>query len=82
MTHKITTKERLDEDNPIEVWESADGAWRWEVYKDYQKDRTKPYARAMCRVFSPITREQCSSGCEVGDVYWADIKSNAHKVAK
>lgn len=79
---KLTTQQRLDTDNPIEVWETPDGSWRWEIYRDYQKDQSKPFARAFCRVFSPITREQMSSGYELGDVYWADIKSVAKKVSE
>lgn len=77
---KLTTQQRLDANNPIEVWETPDGSWRWEVYRKYQKDDTKPFARVFARVFSPITREQMSSGYELGDAYISEIKSVARKV--
>ena len=82
MVHKtkLSTSDRLRLNQPIEIWETMDGSWRWEVYRDYQKDQNKPFARAFCRVFSPITREQMSSGYELGDVYWKDIKSVARRV--
>lgn len=77
---KLTTQQRLDTNNPLEVWETPDGLWRWEVYRKYQKDDAKPFARVFARVFSPITREQMSSGCELGDVYVSDIKSVAKRI--
>lgn len=83
MVHKVnskTTSQRLESDDPIEVWETPDGLWRWEIYRKYQKDDSKPYSRGFARVFSPITRSQMSSGCELGDVYMADIKSVARRV--
>ena len=81
-TKKLTTQQRLDQNRPIEVWETPDGSWRWEVYRKYQKDDAKPFARWFCRVFSPITREQMSSGYELGDVYVKDVKDYARKVSE
>lgn len=80
---KLTTSQRLDLNKPIEVWETPDGSWKWEVYRKYQKPKGEaknPFARWFCRVFSPITREQMASGYELGDVYIKDIKSVARKV--
>jgi hypothetical protein len=85
MVHKIkklSTNERLKLNKPIEVWETPDGSWRWEVYRKYQKSDDNPMARWFCRVFSPITREQMSSGYELGDVYIREIKSVARKVSE
>lgn len=79
-TVKLTTDQRLKQNMPIEVYETPDKSWRWEIYKKYQKDDDKQYARAFCKVFSPITREQMSSGYELGDVYISEIKSAARKV--
>jgi hypothetical protein len=45
MVHKISTSQRMKLNRPIEVWENPDKTWRWEVYKKYQKDDNKPYAR-------------------------------------
>jgi hypothetical protein len=39
--------------------------WTWEVLKTYQRDGSKPYARAFCNVHGFET--------EMGDVYIADI---------
>ena len=80
-TVKLTTDQRLKQNMPIEVYETPDKSWRWEIYKKYQKDDDKQYARAFCKVFSPITREQMSSGYELGDVYISEIKSAARKVS-
>lgn len=60
----------------IEVWQSYDGAWTWEVLRKYGKNDDKPYARWFCRVKSPFTPNG-----ELGDVYVADIKANARKVS-
>jgi hypothetical protein len=52
-------------ENPYEVWKSIDGSWEWRVLKKYQtpeKEAKNEYARWFCAVYSPITREQCSSG--------------------
>lgn len=73
---KLSTAERLKRNEPIEVWESADGSWRWEVYKKNQKNDDKPYASWFCKVYSPFTRP----GYDMGDTYVADIKSNARRV--
>ena len=77
---KLTTEQRLKQNNPIEVWETPDGSWRWEVYEKYQKDDDKQYARWFCRVYSPITREQMASGYELGDVYVSEVKTYARRV--
>ena len=64
--------------NPYEVWQAGD--WQWAVLKKYQADDDKPFARAFCAVSSPITREQMSSGHELGDCYIADYKSIAVRI--
>jgi len=67
-------------DNPYETWKAGD--WEWRVLKKYQtpeKEAANPYARWFCAVYSPITREQMSSGYELGDVYVSEIKSVAQK---
>lgn len=64
--------------NPYEVW--TNGSWVWKVLKKYQADDDKPFARAFCAVSSPITREQMSSGHELGDTYIADYKSVATRI--
>jgi hypothetical protein len=83
MEEKLSTEKRMKLNKPIEVWQTPDGSWRWEVYKKYQKpdkESQNPFARWFCKVFSPITREQMSSGSELGDVYIKDIKSVAKKL--
>lgn len=82
MTHlitlkKLTTSERIKRGQPLEVWTSSDGTWRWEVYKLNTKFTDKPYASAFCKVFSPFVPQG-----ELGDVYWADIRQNAHQIFK
>ena len=67
--------------NPYEVWQTPDGSWKWSVLKKYQADDNKPFARAFCAVSSPITREQMSSGHELGDTYIADYKRIAVRVS-
>ena len=62
-------------DNPYERWVSFDGSWTWEVLKKWQADDDKPYARWFCNVITPYVPDG-----EMGDVYVADIKQNAHKV--
>ena len=67
-------------DDPYETWKAGD--WEWRVLKKYQtpeKEAANPYARWFCAVYSPITREQMSSGYELGDVYVSEIKSVAQK---
>lgn len=69
--------------NPYEVWQSVDGTWEWKVLKKYQspeKEKSNQYARWFCAVYSPITREQCASGYELGDVYVTDIIRFATKI--
>lgn len=68
---------RLKEGKPIEVWETPDGSWRWEVYRKYQKpekESKNPYARWFCKVKSPFAPQG-----EIGDVYVREIKSVAKK---
>jgi hypothetical protein len=75
---KMSTDERLKKGIPIEVWETSDGSWRWEVYRKYQKpegEAKNPFARWFCKVKSPFTPQG-----DIGDVYIKDIKSNAKKV--
>lgn len=62
--------------NPYEVWRSFDGSWEWRVLKKWQADDEKPYARWFCDVVTPIVPEG-----EMGDVYVAEIKANARRVA-
>jgi hypothetical protein len=76
MVHKISTSQRMKLNRPIEVWENPDKTWRWEVYKKYQKDDNKPYARWFCKVTSPMTEG------DWGDVYVNEIKSFARKVSE
>ena len=61
-------------DNPYEVWESADGTWRWLVLKKWQVHDDAPYARWFCYVTSPF----CDG--EFGDCYVTDVTSNARCV--
>jgi len=81
MVHKIkklSTDERLKQGLPLEVWETPDGSWKWEVYKKYQNPENEaknPFARWFCKVKSPITPQG-----EIGDVYIKDIKGYARKV--
>lgn len=70
-------------DNPYEIWVSHNGLWQWRVLKKYQNPENEaknPYARWLCAVYSPITKEQMSSGYELGDVYLSDIKPHAYKI--
>lgn len=72
-----STSKRLKENRPIEVWETPDGSWRWEVYKKYQKpekEAKNPFARWFCKVKSPFVPQG-----ELGDVYVKEIKSVARK---
>lgn len=62
---------------PYEVWVAGD--WEWHVLKKYQADDKKPFARAFCAVFSPITRAQMSNGYELGDCYISDYQNIAEK---
>ena len=61
-------------DNPYMIYSAGD--WEWRILKSYQKDNTKPYARAFCAVKSPHTY----GGYEYGDVYWSEIVANAMPV--
>ena len=65
-----------DVSKPYEIWEDARCGWTWKVLKKWQspeKEMDNPYARWFCAVSSPITREQMSSGYEMGDVYVREI---------
>jgi hypothetical protein len=62
-------------DNPYEVW-ANDSGWEWRVLKKWQVDDDKPYARWFCAVKSPFTQ----GSFDYGDVYVADIKSNARRI--
>ena len=57
-------------DNPYETWEGH--GWKWLVLKKYRNNDHAPYARALCKVFSPM----CING-EMGDVYLAEIRREA-----
>jgi len=82
MVHKgksLSTDVRLKQNIPIEVWETPDGSWRWEVYRKYQKpegEAKNQFARWFCKVKSPFTPQG-----ELGDVYISEIKSVARKVS-
>ena len=74
----MTTNDRIEKHQPIEVWKSFDGSWTWEVYKKYKKpeaERKNPHARWYCKVMSPMMPEG-----EFGDTYVRDITSNASMV--
>ncbi len=76
MVKKLTTSQRIKQKKPIETWESADGSWRWNVYRKYQKAKNEAkniYARWFCGVVSPFTY----GSEELGDVYVSDIRGNA-----
>jgi hypothetical protein len=81
MVHKVkkmSTSERIKRELPIEIWETPDGSWRWEVYRKYQKPKgeaSNPYARWFCKVKSPFVPKG-----ELGDVYVKEIKSVARRV--
>jgi hypothetical protein len=75
---KLSTSQRIKQHKPIEIWELPDGSWKWEVYKKYQKDDEKPYARWFVKAFSPFVPQG-----EMGDTYVKEIKeSGAHKLEK
>ena len=69
MEEKLSTGQRIKKGKPIEVWELPDKSWRWEVYKKYQKDDDKLYARWHVKAFSPFVPEG-----EFGDQYVKEIK--------
>ena len=73
--NKNTQSKMRPVDNPYETWKSPDGTWEWRVLKKWQVDDNKPYARYFCAVKSPYTH----GSYDMGDVYVADIKSNAVK---
>lgn len=75
---KSELSRRIDNNKPIEIWQTPDGSWRWEVYKKYQKpdnEAKNPYARWFCKVKSPFVPQG-----ELGDVYVREIKSVARMV--
>ena len=64
--------------DPYEIWESANGQWKWHVLKKYKSPEAEakdPYARWFCMVYTPF----CPDG-EMGDVYAREIKSQARLV--
>lgn len=75
MAKNLCLKTRPASD-PYEVWESADGSWRWSVLKKYQADDDKPYARWFCSVTSPFVGP---SG-ELGDCYVTDVKGGSSRL--
>lgn len=63
------------ETNPYEIWEDSRTGWRWDVlkfYKSRENTIADPYGRVFCLVHGDFT--------EKGDVYYADIRANAHLV--
>ena len=77
---KLTTNERIKRKKPLEIWISFNGAWKWEVYKKYQKSKNEEknyYARWLCKVYSPTVPNG-----EIGDVYIKDIKDAARCLYK
>jgi len=82
MSKNLCGKTR-DVEDPYEVWRLLNGSWEWRVLKKYQNPENEAknqYARWFCAVFSPVTREQMSSGYELGDVYVKDVTEYAFKV--
>ena len=80
MDKKLTTDQRIKQNKPIEVWQSYNGEWIWEVYRKYQKPENEaknPYARWFCKVKSPSVPDG-----ELGDVYVRDIQKYAQKISK
>lgn len=70
---------RVDREHAYEVWQSADGAWKWYVLKKYKSPESEacdPYARWLCLVTSPMVGERG----EEGDVYVREVKANARRV--
>lgn len=68
--------------NPYEIWYHPQMDWAWAVLKGYKKPENNGkdrYDRYFCAVSSDITREQMSSGYEMGDVYITDVMQS-HKV--
>lgn len=70
--------------DPYEIWVMGEiggmDTWYWFILKKYQapeKEKQNPYARWFTAVSSPITREQNSSGYEMGDTYVNDIVRHA-----
>lgn len=77
MTKNLKGKTRK-QDNPYSIYKSYDG-WEWRILKHYQsseKEKDNPFARVFCAVRSPYTY----GSFELGDVYIADIISNAEYV--
>ena len=74
----LSTSQRIKRNLPLEVWQSRDGSWTWNVWKKYQQDDDKPFARWFCTVVTPMT----GSHGDMGDVYVKDIKSNAVLVSR
>lgn len=72
---KMTTNQRIEQNKPLEVWQTLDGSWRWEVYKKNQKNDDKPFATWFCKVYSPFVPNG-----ELGDVYVQEIKEHAMQV--
>lgn len=61
-------------DQPYEVW--TDGSWTWKVlkfYKTRENTLSDQYGRVFCEVDGFYN--------ELGDVYYAEIRSQAHLVA-
>ena len=78
MSKNLCAKTRPDS-NPYEIWQSADGTWKWLVLKKWQspeKEANNPYARWFCKVITPIVPEG-----ETGDVYVKEIKENATRIS-
>lgn len=80
MKSKNLCAKRREVSNPYETWRSFDGSWIWKILKKYQVSDDKPFARAFCAVYSPITREQMRTGYELGDVYISEIKRQAVRI--
>ena len=72
MKQMLSTSQRIKLNQPLEVWGTPDGSWKWEVYKKNQKDDDQPNASWFTKVKSPFTPEG-----ELGDTYVKDIKDNA-----
>ena len=75
MADKNPSSKMRKTENPYEIW--AREGWEWRVLKKWQLDDNKPYARWFCAAKSPYTYGRF----ELGDVYVAEIKANAKRIA-
>lgn len=65
----IGRRERRPGETAYAVFQTLDGIWTWHVLKSWQLDPTKPYARWLCWVVTPMT----GRAGDLGDTYVYDI---------